>query len=239
MPGAATLTIRHVGRPRSVTSIDIKGLVEQARQSNGFIVVDCAVGDTVLEETSLLRLYGDTTGISQQQLRGAIRLGSQRTFEQDPKYALRLLVDVAIKALSPAVNDPTTAVQAIDQIEDLLRRLAKCDLETCEAFDGEGRLRVVYQMPSWGDYLALAFDEIRQFGLSSIQVMRRLRAALAELADCVGSERAKLVIAYLKHLDSDIDRSAFDPLDRLAARVEDRQGLGLSHRIADGGGAPS
>ncbi len=239
LPGAAALTIRHVGRPRSVTSIDIEGLVEQARQSNGVIVVDCAVGDTVLEETSLLRLYGDRTGISEERLRGAIRMADQRTFEQDPKYALRLLVDIAIKALSPAINDPTTAVQAIDQIEDLLRRLARCDLETCEAHDRSGAVRVVYQMPSWGDYLALAFDEIRQFGLSSIQVMRRLRAALAELADCVGSDRARLVTAYLKHLDADIDRSAFDPLDRVAARVEDRQGLGLSHRIADGEGAPS
>ncbi len=234
LPGTAALDVEHVGRPRSVTSIDIDGLVKQALRFNCVIVVDCAVGDTVLEETSLLRLYGDKTGISEQQLRASIHLGDQRTFEQDPKYALRLLVDIAIKALSPAINDPTTAVQAIDQIEDLLRRLAKCDLETCEARDAGGTPLVVYQMPSWGDYLALAFDEIRQFGSTSIQVMRRLRAALTELANSIGSDRAMLVVSYLKHLDSDIDRSTFDPLDRVAARVEDRQGLGLSHRIADG-----
>ena len=59
----------------------------------------------------------------------AIELGEERTFEQDPKYAIRLLVDIAIKALSPAINDPTTAVQALDQIEDLLLRLGQRHLE--------------------------------------------------------------------------------------------------------------
>ena len=53
----------------------------------------------------------------------------ERTFEQDPKYALRLLVDIAIRALSPAINDPTTAVQALDQIQDLLLRLGRRRLE--------------------------------------------------------------------------------------------------------------
>lgn len=62
-------------------------------------------------------------------LRRTIGLEMQRTFEQDPKYPIRLLVDVAIKALSPAINDPTTAVQAIDQIEDLLKRLGRRELQ--------------------------------------------------------------------------------------------------------------
>jgi uncharacterized membrane protein len=146
---------------------------------------------------------------------------------------LRLLVDIAIKALSPAINDPTTAVQAIDQIEDLLARLAKCDLERSRAFDQDGILRVIFQMPDWADYLTLAFDEIRQYGANSIQVMRRLRSALADLVEAVGSDRAGLVKAYLDHLDQSIERSDFDPQDRAAARVEDRQGLGLSHRQED------
>jgi len=233
-----TLTVRHVGNPKSVTSIDIVKLVVHARRMDGVIVMECGVGDTVLEDTVLLRVDGATSVIAEEDLSACVHLDDQRTFEQDPKYALRLLVDVAIKALSPAINDPTTAVQAVDQIEDLLRRLAKCDLEACRAFDQDGTMRVVYLMPTWEDYLALAFDEIRQFGSTSIQVMRRLRAALMGLADGVGAERAKMVRTYLGHLDSGIDRSTFDPLDRAAARVEDRQGLGLSHRLEDGEAGP-
>ena len=230
VPGPVTLSLKHIGRPRAVTSIDLGSLVEEARQFDGTIVVECAVGDTLLEGTGMLRVYGARSKISEDKLRRSIHLGDQRSFEQDPKYALRLLVDIAIKALSPAINDPTTAVQAIDQIEDLLRRLARCDLENCWAVDQDGILRVTYQMPTWDDYLALAFDEIRQFGSGSIQVMRRLQSAMAELADCIIDDRVMAVRACLDHLDSSIDHSALDPLDRRSARVEDRQGLGLSHR---------
>ena len=133
-----TLTVNHVGRPSIVTSLDIRRLINQACQSGGRIVVACAVGDTLIEGTRMLRVYGGKANISEGQLRAAIRVADERTFEQDPKYPMRLLVDIAIKALSPAINDPTTAVQAIDQIEDLLRRLAKCDLEICEAVDPDG-----------------------------------------------------------------------------------------------------
>lgn len=234
LPDAPTLAIRHMAKPQAVTSIDIEQLVEHARQMDGAILVKCAVGDTLLQGTTILRIHGSIPVGSEDRLKKCIHLGDQRTFEQDPKYALRLLVDIAIKALSPAINDPTTAVQAIDQIEDLLRHLAACDLKTCRAFDQAGVLRVIYQMPTWEDYLALAFDEIRQFGSTSIQVMRRLRSALVELADCVDSEGAGDLRTYLDHLDSSIERSGFDPRDRAAARIEDRQGLGLSHRQADG-----
>ena len=222
------LTIKHVGRPQSVALIDIAGLVDYARLMDGIIEIECGVGDTLLEESVILHARGNTSLLSEKGLRACVRLDEQRTFEQDPKYAMRLLVDVAIKALSPAINDPTTAVQAIDQIEDLMRRLAKCDLEDGQAFDEDGILRVIYRMPTWEDYLALAYDEIRQFGSSSIQVMRRLRAALSDLAERIGEERAGLVRDYLNHLDSGIEHSGFDPQDRAAARVEDRQGLGLS-----------
>jgi uncharacterized membrane protein len=233
LSGAFSLSIKHQGSPCVVTRIDIDGLVKQARRADCTIVVDCAVGDTLLEDTRLLHVSDARLKLAGAELRKCIHVGDQRTIEQDPKYALRLLVDIAIKALSPAINDPTTAVHAIDQIEDLLVRLAKCDLETSRALDEDGKLLVIFQMPSWGDYLTLAFDEIRQYGKDSIQVMRRLRSALVELADSAGSERALLVNAYLEHLDQSIERSNFDHQDRAAARVEDRQGLGLSHRQED------
>ena len=95
-------------------------------------------------------------------------MGEERTFEQDPKYAIRLLVDIAIKALSPAINDPTTAVQALDQIEDLLLRLGRRRLEIGEFRDRDGQLRLVVPSPTWEDFLRLAFDEIRYCGARSV-----------------------------------------------------------------------
>ena len=94
----------------------------------------------------------------------AVGLAATRTFEQDPKYAIRLLVDIAIRALSPAINDPTTAVQALDQIEDLLRRLSRRQLEAGYVRDGTGAVRVVVPVPQWQDYLRAGVRKIGQFG---------------------------------------------------------------------------
>jgi uncharacterized membrane protein len=139
-----------------------------------------------------------------------------------------MLVDIAIKALSPAINDPTTAVQAIDEIEDLMRRLGRRELNVGYARDTNGVLRVIFPTPTWEDYLHLSFDEIRQFGAHSVQVNRRLRSALLEVADAVESEtRAATMQAYLKQLDVGISRSPFDAEDQIYASHEDRQGLGL------------
>jgi len=192
----------------------------------------CAVGDTIADRTLLLRVHGGTAPIPEQALRRAIRLGRERTYEQDPKYALRLLVDVAIKALSPAINDPTTAVQAIDQIEDLLRRLARRQLDSGHVADKGGTLRLVLLMPVWEDYMSLAFDEIRVFGMGSIQVIRRMRWCLSGLDEELGDDpRAEIVEAYRSHINRAIARSNFDEDDQAAAAGEDAQGLGLTRAL--------
>jgi uncharacterized membrane protein len=224
-----TQVVTHSGHPQTIARLDIDTLVRQAHDAGAVIEMASAVGDTLVEGSVVLRVRGGKAAIAERMLMRAVRLGPERTFEQDPKYPIRLLVDIAIKALSPAINDPTTAVQAIDQIEDLLRRLGGRDLDAGLARDADGVLRLIVPMPTWEDYLALAFDEIRQFGTSSIQVMRRLRAALVGLADATPiPERAQAVRRYLEHLDLVVERSSLDPDDKAAALQEDRQGLGLT-----------
>ena len=229
--GAPTQTLRYSGEPRVIGKFDVDGLIDHAREAGAVIEILSAVGDTVLDDTRLLHVFGGTAPLSEAKLLAAIHLTPQRTFEQDPKYPIRLLVDIAIKALSPAINDPTTAVQAIDEIEDLLRRVGRRELDVGLAKDEKGALRVIIPMPTWEDYLRLAFDEIRQYGGTSVQVMRRLRSALGGIAEVVTSEtRLKSVERYLKQLDLVIDRSPLDTEDRWVASQEDRQGLGLSRK---------
>jgi uncharacterized membrane protein len=163
-------------------------------------------------------------------LRNAIDLRGERTFEQDPKYAIRLLVDIAIKALYPAINDPTTAVQALDQIEDLLVRLGRRRLEIGAFRDASGRLRVLIAFPSWEDFLRLAFDEIRFYGANSVQVMRRMMALISEMISVLPRERQYALRYWQQRLRSTIERSFGDVEDRLDALAEDRQGLGISRR---------
>ena len=160
-------------------------------------------------------------------LTGAIDAGDERTFEQDPKYAIRLLVDIAIRALSPAVNDPTTAVQALDQIEDLLIRLGNRRLEIGPFADATGRVRLVVPFPEWEDFLRLAFEEIRMYGATSVQVMRRMRALMASLADVVPPDRLPPLRRWERRLEESIAQSFSTAEQRREASVVDRQGLGI------------
>lgn len=223
-----TQTVVYAGPPRVVASLDIPALVALARQVDGTVMVRVAVGSSILQGENLVEVYGSRTPIPEPRLLKAVRLSKERTYEQDPKYALRLLVDVAIKALSPAINDPTTAVQALDQVEDHLRRLGICHLDVGRVKDGDGRLRLLFPTPAWGDFLLLAFDETRYFGATSVQVMRRMRKALKSVAKVVPPPRRAAVEGFLGRLDSTVGRSYQDPQDRTDALQEDRQGLGLA-----------
>src|SRR5262249_49580502 len=114
--------------------------------------------------------------------------------------------------------------------------LGRQDFDVGVARDADGAVRLVVPMPTWEDYLALAFDEIRQFGMTSIQVMRRLRAALVGLADATPNPgRAEAVRRYLGHLHRAIEFPGLERKARARALREDRQGLGLSRRRSEGG----
>ena len=99
--------------------------------------------------------------------------------EQDPRFVFRILVDIASKGLSPAINDPTTAVLAIDQIHHLLRRIGARSLDEGRVHDSAGRLRLVYRTPDWEDFVHLAVTEIRQFGCEDPTYARRWACAIA------------------------------------------------------------
>jgi uncharacterized membrane protein len=229
--GPVMLELRYSGPPRTIARINTEPLVKRAREARATIVMLSAVGDTLVEDTPLLRVRGKGEAIREDALLRTIELRRERTFEQDPKYPIRLLVDVAIKALSPAINDPTTAVQTIDQIEDLLRRLGGSQLSAGVIKDADGIVRLALPMPSWDDYLTLAFDEIRIYGVTSVQVMRRMRSALVSLAHSpLPPARIEKLRDYLAHLDSVIAASPLDLHDQTMARQEDRQGIGMSHR---------
>ena len=220
--------VLHRGGPAVIQAIDVRRLVALAEREGGVVAMAWAVGDTIIDGMPLLRVHGEGRPLPEHRLRRLVRLGSERTFEQDPKYAIRILVDIAIKALSPAINDPTTAVQALDQVEDLLLRLGRVDLSAGRVRDGRGSLRLVFPVPMWEDFLVLAFDEIRYCGASSIQVMRRLRALLQDLTEHVPPERRPALQRYLERVDKGIHRAFDDVDDRKDALEEDRQGLGLS-----------
>jgi uncharacterized membrane protein len=228
-----TQTLIHRAAPQVIQALDTAVLVRLAKTSGGVIEMVAAVGDTVVDLTPVLHVYGARQPIDERALTRAIELGEQRTFEQDPKYAIRLLVDIAIKALSPAINDPTTAVQALNQIEDLLLRLGSRFLEIGEFRDSEGQLRLVVPYPAWEDFLRLAFDEIRYCGSHSVQVMRRMMALVNDLIERLPENRDPALLHWEERLQTTIARSFDDLEEKQEASVEDRQGLGVPRRQAE------
>jgi len=222
-----TQTLTHVGRPRAIQAVRVAELVKLAKGSGAVIEMTAAVGDTVLEMTPLLRVYGARHTLDEQVLKKAIDIGDERTFEQDPKYALRLVVDIAIKALSPAINDPTTAVQALDQIEDLLICLGRRRLDIGAYRDDQAALRLVVPFPTWDDYLRLSLDEIRYCGAGSVQVMRRMMALINNLTAVLPAERHPALRHWEQRLQGSITRSFADAEEQRDASVADRQGLGI------------
>lgn len=221
-------TLLHRGRPLSLEAVGVEQLMRLAKSCDGRIDVVAAVGDTVLNGMPLLHVFGAQHRIDEQKLRAPLELGEERTFEQDPKYAIRLLVDIAIKALSPAINDPTTAVQALDQIGDLLLRLGSRRLEIGSFQDGSGRVRLVVPFPSWDDFLHLSFEEILSCGAKSVQVMRRMKALVADLRTVLPAERHAGLKYWQQRLQASISRSFEDAEEKLSASIEDRQGLGVT-----------
>jgi uncharacterized membrane protein len=218
----------HAGTSGAVLAVDLNGLVERARRANGMIEFVPQVGDFVAVGEPLFRLYGGAAGIDDHELQASVALGSERTLEQDPTFAFRIIVDIAIKALSPAINDPTTAVLAIDQLHRLLRLVGLRHLRGEERRDDQGSLRVIFRTPNWEDFVHLACTEIRHCGAGSIQIMRRMRSMLENLIHTLPPHRHPELRKQLELLDSEIDGHYTLADDRALARIADPQGLGGS-----------
>jgi uncharacterized membrane protein len=184
------------------------------------------VGDFVAVDEPLFKLYGGASSIDEATLRALVAFGSERTMEQDPTFAFRIVVDIALRALSPAINDPTTGVLAIDQLHRMLRTVGKRHLRTDETSHKSGRLRLIFRTPNWENFVHLAFSEIRSCGSNNLQIVRRLRAMIQNLLQTLPLHRHAALHQELSLLDREIEKNFTYPEELALARVADTQGLG-------------
>ena len=209
-----------------VTSLDVRRLCADAAAADGCIEILCPIGNYVPVGAPILALKCDRRKVEAERLLHSVVISDERTIAQDPLYALRLLVDIAARALSPAVNDPTTAVQTLDRIEAILRLLARRRLDRGEIRDETGTIRLVVPLPGWEDFLEVAFTEIRHYGATSVQVVRRMRAVLEDLLADVPSIRRPGLLSQLDLLDAVVVGAFAIASERNLALASDRQGLG-------------
>jgi uncharacterized membrane protein len=175
-----------------VVSVNEAEIVEHAADTARVVALVPRVGDFVPAGAPLFRLSdvdphacaddgrADAAGFKARLL-GLVALDQERSMEQDLAFAFRQLVDIAEKALSPGVNDPTTACQAIDVLHDLLRTLATRELPSGRFADSDGCTRLVVPQYGFNDYLHVAVAELWHYGAGGAQVPERLAVMLRDL----------------------------------------------------------
>jgi uncharacterized membrane protein len=185
---SATASIAFDRRDAVIDGIDAHRLVELATQHQCILECSVPVGTFVTSGSQLVRVHGGSAPEGREVLT-AFNCSAVRTLYQDPCYGIRQLVDIAIRALSPAVNDPTTAVQTLDRLHALVRAVvARPDPSGCYV-DASDVVRLVVPVPGWDRVVGLAFTEIALYGSDAPQISRKLTAVFDDLAELVGPDR--------------------------------------------------
>jgi uncharacterized membrane protein len=237
-PRPPSRTILHRGMSAIILAIDLDTLLLEARRTGGIVEFTHQVGNFLSVDEPLFHLYGDAASADDKRLRGAVAIGAERTLEQDATFSFRVIVDIAIKALSSAINDPTTAVLAIDQLHRLLRAVGRRHLHDDVINDAEGKPRVIFRTPNWDDFVELSCREIRLYGAGNYQIARRLRAMLENLAATLPDNRRPALLKELGLLDRTLEGLNLLPDDLALARTPDLQGLGAPMRLPRAQSAP-
>ena len=233
LAGKESRIVRRVGMSGTFLAFGARDLAALATRAGCIIELIPQVGDFVSTDDALARIYPPEAAVDEAAINALTAFGPERTMRQDPMFGFRIMVDIASRALSPAVNDPTTAVVAVDQIHRLLRYAGAKFLGSGHVRDLAGNLRLVFPTPDWDDIVALGVTEVRQYGASSTQVARRLRAMLEHLIDRLPPIRAAALQRELDLLGRNVERSFAEAEDRRRANVADVQGLGGSSLRTD------
>ena len=202
-------------------------LIEAARRAGGIIMISRVLGDPVAPGETVAVVLDAERAVASRLVRRGLIVGRARRLKNDPGFALRLMADVGIRALSPAVNDPSTAVEVLDQIERLLIAIGRSRFDDQLLRDAAGEVRVVYApAPAWEDMLALALLEVQQYGCDSYQVQRRIGALLRRLVTELPAARRNAVAGFARRHRKAIDDGFSHEEDRDEAAAHDLQGLG-------------
>jgi uncharacterized membrane protein len=171
-----------------IDGIDAHHLAELAHRHGCVLRLRVPVGTYMLRGTTLLEVHGGAAPTTDQ-LVGALDCFAVRSLYQDPCYGVRQLVDIAIRAVSPAINDPTTAVQALDRLHGLVRAIADRPDPSGVYLHSDDSVRVVIPVPDWSRVFDLAFTEIALYGAGDPQISRKLMSIFDDLSSCVTAER--------------------------------------------------
>jgi uncharacterized membrane protein len=187
-------------RPGVIVAVNEPAVAKQAAQASCVVTLKHRIGDFVPEGAALLTVAGEPDDVDRVATRTCrqITLATERTMSQDLAFGFRQLIDIVEKALSPSVNDPTTACQALDAMHDLLRRLAT-RAPACETVCGpDGAVRLVIPRHQFADLLDVTLREVWRYGSEAAQVPERVARMLDDLAEVARAEHQAAVKHWIR-----------------------------------------
>lgn len=210
-----------------VQALDSARVLELARKQNLLIRVEAPPGAFVRVATPLATLWPapQPPDACDEDVLDAFIIGADRTGSQDAGFFVKQLVELALRALSPSINDPGTARTCVDRLEQALCHLAGRRIPSPFRYDEDGVLRVVAPPMTFVSLLDLAFEEIGRYGCSSVSVMSRLLEAVRDLAACTRREEDRE--ALIRHADVLADRAR-----RASPHEPDHSQIDELHRAA-------
>jgi uncharacterized membrane protein len=222
--GAVIVRARRSG---VVTTIGSDHLVREAARADCLLELVPALGEFVPADAPLFRVHGNSGTLDEDKLHEGVVLKLERTLDQDVAYGMRMLVDIGERSLAESpYQDPTTTVQAIDRLHDLLRQLVRRPFPDGRYRDADGEIRLTVRAMTWEAYVLLATEEIRRAGAGSPQVTRRLQAALLDLRSIAPPERRPPLDRQLKLMAAAAQAAVDTEHDLETALQSDALGIG-------------
>ncbi len=205
-----------------IESIDQDALLAFARAHGTILRMERVIGEFVAAGTPLVSVV-DSGGLNDEtaaELNAVYVLSRQRTVQQDAAFGIRQVVDIALKALSPGINDTTTAVMCVDYLAAILVRIAARRMPAAHRME-QGVLRVIARGPSFESLLAEAFDQIRQNAAGNVAILSRMLGALQTIASLTTSPNRRAALReQVQSIAELAGRTVKSPYDR--ARFERR-----------------
>ncbi|MEN6332003.1 MAG: DUF2254 domain-containing protein [Smithella sp.] len=205
-----------------IQNVNNSALLRLAQDRNIIVLMEHGIGDFVVRNTTLvsLALEDPPDQETNAALQAAFSISSYRTVEQDAAFGIRQIVDMALKALSPGINDTSTAVTCVDYLTAILAQLAPRQIPSTRRYE-EGKLRVIAKGPSFESLLAEAFDQIRGNATGNVAIMSRMLGALQTIASMTASpSRRRALRDQVQWIAELAERTIASPYDRM--RFEER-----------------
>jgi uncharacterized membrane protein len=173
------IQVRWLGPDRVIQQIDLAGLVGWTEARNVVVAIMAPIGSIVTVGEVVAIVHGEV--LNPEVVLSFLQVGLERTFDADPLFAFRLLSDITVRALSPTLNDPATAIQVLSATQGLLRRIVGSKLDESAIHDHDDQVRVLLTLPAWPDFLAEALDETALAARTQPTVLQRLAWLLDDL----------------------------------------------------------